>query len=75
MTLIYTAEEILVKGLLQRPNFDYARLEKLKNTTKLKEFTNIYGASPEVAAEIWKDLQICSDVDNRLTPRQVNTLR
>ena len=72
MVVIFTAEEMMEKGLLLRPNFDYERLDRLCHATKFKEFSDTFSASPQVAASIWEDLLTCNDEHIRLSSRKVD---
>ncbi|GAX17651.1 hypothetical protein FisN_UnNu085 [Fistulifera solaris] len=70
MAFLFTPKEMMVKGLLLIPSYDVSRIKKLCQNTKLKDFKHWYGATPEVSSAIWKDLQTCDNVSNRINPRK-----
>ena len=72
MVILFDPEEMLTKGLLQLPENDMDRLDKLCEATKISDFKTRYGVMPEVAAAVWKDLQD-GNCEHTINPKKVRT--
>lgn len=69
MPLIYSADEVLQRGL-ELVNVLAAKQARCKRSSNVERFKAEYGADPAVYAQIWEDLQITHIDDARIDSKE-----
>lgn len=67
MVVVYTADQVLRRGLLLGGMSDF-RQKKQKRDENIADFKALYGVHPTVLAEIWVDLQTTTVQAARIDP-------
>jgi hypothetical protein len=72
MSVIFTADEILARGL-SLVGYNRSRQENVSRDTNLKRFRSHYGSNPIVYAQIWEDLQTTEMEEAKISGAAANT--